>query len=341
MKVTLEDVAKQAGVSRATVDRVLNERGNVSQNTIDRVHRALYSTNYLVEPLNGMPTNSEQYSFDFIFPALQTGYFEYFNKEIVALNDVFSSSNAHVRVHMVDAFNAQSLSEKLLEIGKDSDGIAFVGLDHPIIKQAVHTLSEIDVGTLTLVSDITGSKCLGYVGIDNRAAGRTAGLIMGRFLNANTSGKVAILIGSHSFRAHEEREAGFKSMLREQFKQFQLVELPETLDNDDNSYQFTQKVIQEIPDLVGIYNIAGGTQGVARAIKENQKSHELVFIAHELNDITRQYLVDGTVDAIINQDIKHEVYNAVEMLLNHKHKHDIYRGTLQPKVEIYLAENFY
>ncbi|EOT26410.1 LacI family DNA-binding transcriptional regulator [Enterococcus saccharolyticus] len=46
MKPKLEDVAKLAKVSKTTVSRVLNKRGYLSQETIDKVHAAMEQLNY-------------------------------------------------------------------------------------------------------------------------------------------------------------------------------------------------------------------------------------------------------------------------------------------------------
>ena len=41
MRPTTKDLAKAAGVSLATVDRVLNERANVSEQAVRKVHEAI------------------------------------------------------------------------------------------------------------------------------------------------------------------------------------------------------------------------------------------------------------------------------------------------------------
>lgn len=46
MRPKLEDVAKLANVSKTTVSRVLNNRGYLSQETIDRVYQAVKELNY-------------------------------------------------------------------------------------------------------------------------------------------------------------------------------------------------------------------------------------------------------------------------------------------------------
>ncbi len=340
MKVTLDDVAQKAGVSRATVDRVLNDRGNVKKSTAERVYRAVFNTNYFIGPL-AEPDGKILYKFDFVFPILKTGYFDGFCSEIDRSELAFARLNSRVQAHMVDGLEPEVLAAKLLEIGADTDGIAFVALDHPIVREAVDTLSKSGVGVVSLVSDLSRSSRLAFVGLDNRAAGRTAALLMGRFLSDKPGGSIALFPGRPSYRGHEEREAGFKSMIRERFARFRVLDMPGPQFDNDVSFAAADKALDDIEDLVSIYNTAGATDGIAKALRRHGRERDIVFIAHELNELTRGYLIDNTIDVIINQDIRHEVYSAVELLVRHKKQETVELSVRQPRVEIYLSENVY
>jgi len=340
MKVTLDDVARKAGVSRATVDRVLNERGKVKKSTAERVYRAVFNTNYFI----GSMAESDGriiYKFDFVFPALKTRYFDGFVQEIENSSLSFARLNSRVDTHMVEGLGPEVLAAKLLEVGEDTDGIAFVALDHPLVREAVDSLAKRGIGVISLVSDISRAPRLAYVGLDNRAAGRTAALLMGRFLSHRPAGSVALFPGRPSYRGHEEREAGFKSMMRERFGNFTVVDMPSPRYDDDVARTQAAGAIEQIPDLVSIYNTGGGTNGIAKAIRSAGKEKEMVFVAHELTEATRSYLVDDTIDVIINQDIRHEIYSAVELLVRHNRKESIELSVRQPRVEIYFSENVY
>ena len=242
---------------------------------------------------------------------------------------------------MVEDLQPEALAKKLQEVGELSDGIAFVALDHPLVRNAVDKLAQKGIGVVSLVSDVSRSKRIAYVGLDNRAAGRTAALLMGRFLSAKPSGTVALFPGRPSYRGHEEREAGFKSMMRELFSRFDVIDMPVTHYDNDFSKARALELLQGEQEVVSIYNTAGATQGIAQALQETQKEKEIVFIAHELSDISRSYLIDNTIDVIINQDIRHEIFSAVELLVKHKRQEEVELSVRQPRLEIYLSENVY
>jgi LacI family transcriptional regulator len=304
------------------------------------VFRAVFNSNYFVGDMPGT-SGSIVYKFDFIFPQVKTGYFENFVREIEYSDLAFSRLSVKVVAHMVEDLEPEALANKLLEIGKDTDGIAFVAIDHPIIRNAVDKLAQKGVGIVSLVSDISRSNRIAYVGLDNRAAGRTAALLMGRFLENRQSGTIALFPGRANYRSHEERESGFKSLMRERFNRFEIIDMPAPKYDSKASKTSTLALLNKHPELVSIYNTGGATDGIAKALIEAKKDKEVLFIAHELSDLTRTYLINDVIDVIINQDIRQEVFSAVELLVRFKRQERIELSVRQPRLEIYLCENVY
>ncbi|MBV8376566.1 MAG: substrate-binding domain-containing protein, partial [Verrucomicrobia bacterium] len=109
-------------------------------------------------------------------------------------------------------------------------------MDHPNVREAVRELDAANVPVLTMVSDIPNVPRIGYVGIDNRSAGRLAGHLLGR-LSESKPQKVALFAGSLSYRGHEEREMGFRHILAEEFPHLQIVQLRESLDDFERGYK--------------------------------------------------------------------------------------------------------
>jgi DNA-binding LacI/PurR family transcriptional regulator len=87
------------------------------------------------------------------------------------------------------------------------------------------------VPTVTLISDIANTRRAAYVGLDNRSAGRTAAYLIARFIGPKPA-KVAMIAGSLSYRAHEEREMGFLHLFQELFPAIEVVGLREGHDEE-------------------------------------------------------------------------------------------------------------
>ena len=179
-------------------------------------------------------------------------------------------------------------------------GIAFMAVDHPVVGEAVDELAARGKHVVTIVSDLPSSNRIAHVGLDNQAAGRTAGYLMGRF--ARTRGSVALVAGSRLYRGHAEREMGFLALLEEQFPELRVVGVREGHDDRDENYRHAVALLAQNADLVGIYNVGGSSDGIARALREKGRAGKVVFIGHGLTSDTRTRLIDGTLDAIINSD---------------------------------------
>jgi LacI family transcriptional regulator len=126
---------------------------------------------------------------------------------------------------------------------------------------------------------------------------------MGRFLGDRT-GHLAMVVGSRSYRGHEEREMGFRSVLSEEFPNLVVSSAVEINDEPDISYAETIQALHNEPELLGIYCVGGGHSGVARAIREARPNRKPVFICHDLTKDTRGYLVDDLLDVVIDQNAR-------------------------------------
>ena len=179
---------------------------------------------------------------------------------------------------------------------------------------------------------------MGYIGMDNRAGGRTAGYLMGRFLTGST-GTVLMLAGSTMLRDHEEREMRFRRVLGERFANLKIISFLEDRDDDETAYQQVKKVIDEHPNLVGIYDIGAGSQGIARALMEAGRSNDIVFIGHELTRFSREFLIDGVMDAVIDQVPTKEARMLIDMLERFANGENGDYDSESAPISVYFREN--
>jgi LacI family transcriptional regulator len=182
------------------------------------------------------------------------------------------------------------------------------------VREAIRGLAADGAQVVTLATDILQAPRVAYVGIDNRQAGRLAGYVLGRFLGTTEPRKVAMFAGSLSYRGHEEREMGFRHMLAEEFQNLTIVELREILEDRDKAYAEASALLDRYEDLAGIYNIGAGNRGIARALEERGRERSVVFIGHEATEGTKQLLLDGTMDAVIDQNPRVEAREALNIL---------------------------
>ncbi|MEO9335893.1 LacI family DNA-binding transcriptional regulator [Mesorhizobium sp. SB112] len=316
MRSTLIDVAREAGVSAATVDRVLNNRVGVRQRTREIVLETAQRLGYITE--NGgfqsiaKPSESKTIRLDFAFPAGTNTFIKMLQRHIET--QAMARPELDVRIATIEGFNPDRLARLLQDLRGQTQGVGVIALDHPTVREAIRSLSADNIKVVTIASDILHVPRVAYIGIDNRAAGRLAGYLVSRFMGANRSGKVALFAGSLSYRGHEEREMGFRHIVTEEFKNLQIVETREMLDDREKAYDEACALLDKHPDLAAIYNIGAGNTGIARALKERGLEHTVVFIGHEATEGTKELLLDGTLDAVIDQNPRVEAREALNVL---------------------------
>ncbi len=306
------DIARAAGVSTATVDRVLNDRPGVHARTRRRVMTAAQSLGYL-EGADAGADHPAPLDLAFIVPGGTNTFMTALSAHLEEAAAAHASE-ARIHVHRVEAFHPDSLAAGLRDMAAVAHGIGVIAIDHPTVRTAIREAAAAGVRVVTLVSDISDVPRHGYVGLDNRAAGRLAGHLMGRFLR-HARGKVAMFAGSLLYRGHEERAIGFRRILAEESAGLTLLETREMHDDVERCYQEARALLQSEPDLAGIYNVGAGNRGVVRALEEAGRTQDLVFIGHELTEHTRRFLLSGAMDVAIDQNPRQEAELAVTSLL--------------------------
>ncbi|AMJ63952.1 LacI family transcriptional regulator [Bosea sp. PAMC 26642] len=333
----IDDVAWLAGVSTATVDRVLNQRPGVRSITVQRVLKAAGELGYVME--GALPASAlKPLRLAFLLPAGTNRFLGLLGRLIGGSQDQLASFNMRARVDFIESFKPDLLAQHLRRVGRDVDGIAFMALEHPTVREAVDMLADRGIPAVTLISDVANTRRAAYVGLDNRSVGRTAAQLIARFIGPRPA-KVAMIAGSLSYRAHEEREMGFLHLFQELYPAIEVVGLREGHDEEARNYRQTKTLLAQHPDLAGIYNIGGGPEGIARALKEVGRQSEVVFVGHGLTPETRGLLIDGAMDAVITQNPQATLMDCIAIFANLRAGRPAMQGIERPRTEIVLREN--
>lgn len=310
---TLERIAEEAGVSRATVDRVLNGRHSVRSQTRTIVLDALERLGGVSRNLVPEPTPlavAERVRVDVVVPANRSTFFTLLVSEL--RRQAAGREDMDILLHEVEGQAPQDISDAILALRENTQGVGVVAMDHPLIREAIRALTRRNINVVTLVSDIQGVPTLGYVGVDNRSAGRLAGYLAARLTGLRET-KVALIHGLVTFRGQEEREMGFRHFLKEQ-SNLHVLEVAQTEPEPGHDYAMARDLLQRHPDLGVIYNMSSGNREIASAIQDEGRAGSLVFIGHDLTDHTKEALLNNTMDFVIDQSPRVQVRDAYEQL---------------------------
>ena len=337
-KPTVNDIARVAGVSLATVDRVLNRRPGVRAVTVQKVQKAIDELGYVRDTAAANLARNRVYNFLFVLPDTDNEFVEAISNQIAEQSRDQFIERTRITIKRVAPFEPQDIVNILDAVDSlDVDGVAVFGPETPSVRDAVRRLKDKGVPVVALVSDLPSSERDHFVGIDNVSAGRTAGQLMGRFVHRE--GKVLVLTGSRLARDHLERRQGFDLVVAEEFPHLEVVASVEGRDDPDLIYKMMPEIFETYPDLVGIYSSAAGNAGLIQFLSENKLSKDLVIIAHELTPLSREALRLGTFDALISQDTGHIVRSAVRLLRATSDKVPFNKAQERIRIDIYLKEN--
>ncbi len=337
-KPTVHDIAKEAGVSLATVDRVLNQRPGVRGVTVKRVQDAIEKLGYVRDLYAANLARQRQYRLAFVLPTAPSQFLAAVEAAVGEAARVLRVDRVDlqtVRIPIDDPTQVRRSFERLIR--QNVDGVAIMANETPMVRDMIARLKAEGVAVVALVTDQPKTERDHFVGIDNVAAGRTAGVLMGRFL-AERKGSVAVIVNSTQARDMVERRLGFDEVMSEHFAHLQSLPSLEGRDDFEECYRLTVRMLEAHKDLVGIYNAGAGVRGVTRAIEESGRN-DLVLVCHELTDRGREALESGVVDVIINQNVGHIVRSAARVLRALSDGVEVIASQEKIRIEIVLKEN--
>ncbi len=118
--------------------------------------------------------------FALVMPEGANVFMQMIRDHVGEMSSWLAARKVSVETVVTDVFNAQTLAASLESLQGKFDGVAIVALDHQSVRAAIDDLVASGMFVVTLVSDVPGSRRHHYVGVDNVAAGRTAGVLLGR-----------------------------------------------------------------------------------------------------------------------------------------------------------------
>jgi LacI family transcriptional regulator len=304
-RFSIKQIAAQAGVSKATVDRVLHERGSVHYQTNRRIQQALEE---LEAQEKSGPAVGRTFHIDIILHTPKR-FSDAVQEAINAQLGSLAPFRIFPRFHLYQEIDTQEMHDVILRCAcKGSHGLILKSTDEPQINEAVNRLTAAGIPVVTLVSDLPQSDRIGYIGMDNRTAGQTAAYLMSRWLD-NTPQDVAVVISSDLFRGEEEREMGFRTWLRNRAPHLRVVDISGGYGVYGPTFARVSQALVDNPSIKAVYSVGGGNRAIVDAF-ESQQRPLTAFIGHDLDQENRQLLAEEKIGAIIDHNLQVDARHA-------------------------------
>lgn len=328
---TIKEIAELAGVSRGTVDRVLNNRGSVNAGTAEKVRELARALDYRPNRAGlVLAAQKKKIKLGVILFSAENPFFEDVKKGVEAKAAELCCYNCTILIRQVrvDALEQLAAINELVE--EEINGLALAPCNDALIRDRINELYEAGIPTVTLNTDIENSKRIAYVGSHYTHSGETAAGLM----HLMTSGEVhlGIISGSRNILCHTERIAGFCQKIEKEYKNIHIVDIVENHDDDFESYDKTMALLNAHPELNALFFVAGGVYGGCRAVTALDRALSLRILAFDKVPTTRDLVAQDIISATICQQPQIQGSKPLDILFGF-----LTAGTMPAKEYHYVA----
>jgi len=314
MNTTIRQIAEQAGVSRGTVDRVLNGRPGVKPDVRDKIKQIAQQLNYAPNvAAKALAYSKKPVLFGIIMPPKDISFFEEVREGIQAAADELKDLGIRLQYYYVNNKEPEEGAAAIQElVAAGAAGIMISVMDDVLIRENINKAVEQGIPVITFNSDVEGSKRICFVGQDLYKSGRMAAGLMSRVVARNS--QIVVVIGSHKFQAHRTRVSGFKDWLAENDEYLEIIQVIESYDRyEDTLLQITDALTLN-PAISGIYMATGDVGGCIDAIKRWTSEHKVHVVSNDMMPAVERGLREGIIDFTIVQSPYQQGYRSLRIL---------------------------
>lgn len=296
MKITMQQIADIAGVTRATVDKVVHNRPGVRPATREHIQKILTEYNYqttrapscTAAPLpKKMAVVTLAPSYDYYFQDLKTGMDEQMK--------LYQGSGMTADYYYYDSVDPESLLSTLSYLEREAvDLLALRGVNYPGVSASISRLIKKGIPVLTFDSDLPETDRFCFIGEDLKLTGRICASLMAKLLDGE--GQIAIIGSSLNTNSTAGRFEGFLSLLSEEFPGIKVVKKLETLGQHSITYAKVREVLREYTDLKGIWNAISCNEDMIQAITDAGKLGDLKIISLTFSPAVVQLIRQNKID---------------------------------------------
>lgn len=311
---TLKEIASLAGVSRGTVDRVLNNRGSVNAETERKVREIVRALDYHPNKAGtALAAQKKRYRIGVILFGENHPFFD----EVVEGVDQKAAQLADYGIttimRRVD-YSAEAQLAAIDDLVADGiHGLMIAPYNDDRIRQRIDELTAQQIPVVTVNTDIEGSSRLAYVGTDYYQGGRIAAGLFA--LMSEGPMHLGVITGSQGILCHTERIRGLRSAIEDSYPRIQITEIIENHDDDIVSYNQTSELLARHPEINALFYVAGGVHGGCRAVLESARPVKIV--SFDEVPTTIELVRSGVIQATISQQPQRQGSRSLNLLFEY------------------------
>jgi ABC-type sugar transport system, periplasmic component len=337
-RVTIYDIADKLNISTTTVFRALNGKARVSGETKKLVEDTAREMGFKVNKVaKGLARNTIKLGL------IVSWSIPEFNNEIIR--------GAHAAYEELSDFNVafkcyttkQSPHNQRQEILDKIDDMASDGYNGILIlpcadmrgfHEKIQELSTNGIAVASVVSSILGSKSIFSLRQNALLSGGIASELLWWF-TANKN--IAIFTGYQGAGIHPEVIEGFYDGCKS--KALNIIGIYENHDDPELAYYTTGKVLDEHPELEGIYICSANSVTVCKRLKEKGYAGRIKVVASDIFPELKDYMMEDVIHASIFQDPFNQGRLALKYMYQHIAEGKLFDKDILIKPQIILKSN--
>ncbi|MCX7658822.1 MAG: LacI family DNA-binding transcriptional regulator [Oscillospiraceae bacterium] len=332
MAVTIKQISEICGVSRGTVDRVLNNRGKVKPETEELVRRVAEQLGYVPNfAAKTLAAKKKSLSIGIITVSEGNAFFDEVFRGIKQAESEISPYGARLVKRTMKGYDTKIQLDIMREIRDEIDVLILNPISDPLVAKEIDNFADCGIPVITMNNDIENSKRLCYVGSDYIKGGETACGMLGIITGGKAN--IAVLTGSIKVLGHAQRILGFKNVMHKKYPNFNVVTIEETNDDEIQAYDAARRVLESNKGINAIFVVAGGVYGVCRAVMSLGLEERISIVCFDAVPTTVEMMEKGIIKATICQQPYTQGYKSVKIAF------DFLVSGKAPEKERYIVKN--
>ncbi|WP_276373001.1 substrate-binding domain-containing protein [Chryseolinea sp. H1M3-3] len=317
--IRIKDIAKLAGVSVGTVDRVIHNRGRVSQEALKKVTSVMEQIDYKPNLIARTLGSNKNYRIAAIIPnPEQDPYWSQSNKGILQAQAEWTQYGINIDLHVFDLFNKESFITTVQEaIATKPDGIVVAPIFYHEALPVFDLLKTEQIPYVLFNTNIPEATPLSFIGQNLYQSGKVAAQLL--HFGQENPGTFAVLHMDEDIQDSlhlVEKEKGFREYFSSNGKaKFEIMAL--NLNPSDSAFETQLNELVNNPNLKGIFVTTSKGSAVAASFLEKHSKKHIRLIGYDLLDENLKYLKTGTIDFLIHQNPKRQAFLGISHLVNH------------------------
>lgn len=306
---TMKEIARICGVSRGTVDRVVNNRGKVKPETEKRILETIRQMGY-TKSILGRALSVKRFApviailmcsegnpfFDDVFAGFDRAESELRQYDATVIRRTMRGHDVHTQLELIDSL-PPSISALVIQ-----------PINDPKIEQRIAALRDRGVPTVTVNTDLAHSSRCCYVGSDYESGGATAAALLE--LVTQGRGQVGVIGGVPTLMGHVARLEGFCKRLS-QCPGLPIVDTRNSMDDPMLAYGETRAMLAAHPGIDAMFVVAAGCNEVCRGIIDAGREGNIRVVAYDDVPTTREMMRRGIIKAVVCQQPFEQGYRAL------------------------------